>query len=320
MTTARAPRVAIVGVRRVRTGLGQFFAKHLVAAGAEVPAFIASRKETIEEGHWSLRQVGVNAEGYVELDSLLDAHPTVEALVVASPHVTHRAWLDAAIERGLHVLCEKPFVWGDPSPSWEADRIVELALRRGIALFESCPSPYTLPAFDALHPRARADAVTTFEMEMAPSSTSPREMLVDALSHPLSVLQELAPRGDATIGSLRWGAVEEGRVELSFSFGQAATRIASAVRLRSVATQPRPMALTLNGFRADRRVRMTDYSLVFADGAREVPLPDPMASLVAEFVRTLRDGEPAPTCEARLLKIRRRAALLEQIVGSFPGP
>ena len=319
MTTGRPPRVAIVGARRVRTGLGQFFAKHLVAHGAEVPAFIASRPETIDEGRASLRSVGVDAEGFVDLDALLDAHPTVDALVIATPHETHQRWLEAAIGKGLHVLCEKPLVWGRPHPAQDAETLMGMARHLKLVLFENCPWPYALPAFDALHPRARADAISTFEMEMAPASTSTRSMLVDTLSHPLSVLQELAPRGDAAIGSLRWEAVEAGRVELTFSFGQAATRIAAAVRLRSVAGQPRPFGLVVNGFRADRRIRMDDYALSFVHGEREVPVADPMASLVKHFVDTVRQGEPPEAANVRMHRIAIRLRMLEQIVGSFPG-
>jgi hypothetical protein len=318
VTTARAPRVAIVGARRVRTGLGPFFAKHLVAAGAEVPAFIASRKETIEEGRWALRNVGVDATGYVDLDALLDAHP-VDALVIASPHATHRAWLDAAIARGLHVLCEKPLVWGGPSPADEVRHLLELVAARDLVLFENCPWPYALAAFDALHPGTWRDrAVKRFEMELAPSSSAPREMLVDAMSHPLSVLQEVA--SGAVIGPCSWPAAEEGRVEVAFPFGQWAGQLDAIVRLRTVVEQPRPMAIVIDGRRAERRVRLDGYDLSFVDGNRSVPLPDPMAALVRDFVRTLHDGESEVTCEMRHVRIRRRAEILEQIVGSFPGP
>ncbi len=315
---ARAPRVAVVGARRVRTGLGPFLAKHLVAAGAEVPAFIASRKETIEKGRAALRSVGVDAEGFVDLDALLDAHPTVDALAIASPHETHREWLDAAIDRGLNVLCEKPLVWGGTSPADETRHVVELVAARDLVLFENCPWPYALPAFDALHPDAWRDrAVKRFEMEMAPSSESPRDMVVDAMSHPLSVLQEVA--SGAVLGPCEWTTVERGRVEVAFAFGQRAGQLDAVVRLRTVAEQPRPMAIVVDGRRAERRVRMDDYSMSFVDGNRSVPLPDPAAALVRDFVRTLRDGESDVTREMRHVRLRRRAELLAEIVGSFPG-
>lgn len=329
MSKGRAPRVAVVGPRRVRTGLGPHLAKHLVAHGAEVPAFIASRKETIEEGRWALRNVGIDAEGFVDLDSLLGAHPTVNALVIASPHETHRRWLDAAIGRGLHVLCEKPLVWGDPSPSWEAARLAELAARAGSLVFENCPWPFALPAFDALHPGARTGGVRTFEMEMAPSSTAPREMLVDAMSHPLSVLQAMAPKapsaaaagGASPLRICNWDAGEPGQVEVTLSFRRSneVAPIDSRVRLRTVPQQPRPLALVVNGSRADRVVRMEDYSMSFVAGNRQVSLPDPTAALVGEFVRAVRHGEAADVSGRRTLDVLERLAMLEEIVGSFPG-
>ena len=326
MTTGRPPRVAIVGPRRVRTGLGPFLAKHLVAHGAEVPAFIASRKETIEDGRWALRNAGVDAQGFTDLDALLEAHPTVDGLAIASPHATHRRWLDAALDRGLHVLCEKPLVWGDASSARETALVVERAVYEKLVLFENCPWPCVLPAFDALHPAARREPVRTFEMELAPSSSAPRDMLADSMSHPLSVLQAVAagePRsaGDPPLSNRRWDAAEDGRVELSFTFRRAdATEpVAVRVRLTTVPRQPRPAALVVNGFRADRVLRMEDYSMSLAGGGREVELGDPMAALAGEFVRAVRHGEPAGASRRRANVIAERAALFDLIVGSFPG-
>lgn len=326
MTKGHGPRVAIVGVRRVRTGLGPFFAKHLVAAGAEVPAFIASRKETVEEGRWALRNAGVDAHGFTSLDALLAAHPTVTALVIASPHETHRRWLDEAIGRGLHVLCEKPLVWGDPSPAWEAARLVDLAAQRGVVLFESCPWPYALTAFDALHPKAREGGLRTVEMEMAPSSSDPLQMVVDAMSHPLSVLQALAPghpakRAVSPLRVLSWDETGEGRVDGAFVFHRPedGAVVDVRVRLRTSPTQPRPMALVVNGHRADRTVRMDDYAMSFTDGRREVPLSDPMAALVADFVHAVAHGEPAEARKRRMEAIALRMAMMAEIVGTFPG-
>jgi hypothetical protein len=327
VTHALAPRVAIVGVRRVRTGLGPFFARHLVAHGAEVPAFIASRKETVEAGRWALRNVGVDAQGFTELDALLAAHPTVGALVIASPHETHRRWLDEAIERGLHVLCEKPLVWGDPEPAWEAARLADRAAERGVVLFENCPWPYALPAFDALHPAAREGGVRTFEMEMAPSSSDPRQMLVDAMSHPLSVLQALAPgnprvRGASPLRVMAWEESAAGRVDGAFVFRRSLDLppIDVRVRLRTCERQPRPMALAVNGRRAERMVRMDDYAMSFVDCHREAALPDPMAALVGDFVRAVAQGEPLVARRHRMELVVERMGMLVEIIGTFPTP
>src|SRR5437762_1763419 len=39
----------------------------------------------------------------------LVAHPDLDAVIVASPHTLHYEHARLALERGLHVMCEKPF-------------------------------------------------------------------------------------------------------------------------------------------------------------------------------------------------------------------
>lgn len=312
----RPLRVAVVGPRRVRTGLGAFLARHLVAHGATVPAFLASTRETIESGRAALAAVGVEAEGFTRLDALLAEHP-VDALAIASPHETHHGYLEAAIERGLHVLCEKPLVHRAAVPGLRD--LLGRAARKGLVLFENCPWPYALPAFDALHPEARSGEVTVFAMEMAPSSTDPASMLTDAMSHPLSVLQELTHLMGVPAEDIRFHAAEPGHVDVAFSLERMdGAPVDARVVLRTAQVQPRPVALVVNGRRADRRVRMDDYAQSLADGPREVPLPDPMAALVAAFASAVREGEPAETAERRSMQILWRVARLYEFVEALP--
>src|SRR5206468_2994341 len=86
----------------------------------------------------------------------------------------------------------------------------------------------------------------------------------------------------------------QGELELSFRFVAGAKRVASIVRLKVVPDQPRPAGYALNGLPAERRVRVSDYAFTFEDGARSVPVPDPMAALAGKLVATLVSGVPAP--------------------------
>ncbi|TFH65572.1 MAG: Gfo/Idh/MocA family oxidoreductase, partial [Gemmatimonadales bacterium] len=68
------------------------------------------------------RELGVEAHGSIE--ALFD---TVDAVVIAVPTVEHEAVALAALERGIHVLIEKPM-----APDLEsADRILAVAERTG---------------------------------------------------------------------------------------------------------------------------------------------------------------------------------------------
>lgn len=290
-----APRVAIVGVRRLRQGLGEHFARWLVAAGAQVPAFVGRTPESVEEGRRLLLAQGIDARGFTSLGDLLAAEP-VEALVIASPAETHHEWLLRALDANLHVLCEKPFVWGDDEAVLGVHSLTYEFVRRRLLLVEHCQWPWTLPAFRRLHPRTLDEPLRTFEMELAPSSRG-EAMLVDVLSHPCSLVQAL------TADDPRWGARGSPRFDARFSTHDrdcdrlevvvdvrdlgGDRLLEMTVRMQTTASQPRPAAYAVNGRRAVRRIRTPDYAMSLADGAREVPMEDPMKLAVADFVRAL---------------------------------
>lgn len=323
-----APRVAIIGVRKLRQGLGEHFARWLVAAGAKVPAFVARTPESAEAGRVVLAKHGIDARGYTSLAALLDAEP-VDAVVIASPAETHADHLVAALAARLHVLCEKPLVWGLEDAAEAAVELEDRFESEGLILSEHCQWPETLGAFDALHPGVLDEALESFEMELAPSSLG-GEMLVDAMSHPVSLLQAILERHASWMG---WG--DAPRLEgVRFSTHRADAReivaeldlldavdepISVRVRLTHTPQQPRPAAYAVNGRRADRIVDSADYSMRLADlsdpaAPRYVPLEDPMGSAVAKFVAAVRRGGD-PEREPGSIGERMRA--VAEIVSAF---
>src|SRR5262249_56854554 len=57
-------------------------------------------------------------------------HPDLDAVIVASPHTLHHEHARLALERGLHVLCEKPFT----TRADHARELVRLAQEKGVHL------------------------------------------------------------------------------------------------------------------------------------------------------------------------------------------
>ena len=296
-------RVALIGARRVRQGLGPFVARHLVALGAEVPCFLGTRPETIAESERAL-----GARGYADLAELL-AREKPDALAILSPSETHERYLEAALEARVHVLCEKPLLWNGPGLARRAALLCERFAAASLLLRESCQWPYTLPAYRVLHPGVGPPR--SFAMRLSPAAHEPRQMLGDSLSHPLSLLQALGgvrrPRGGGrALGAARarWSC---------------ASRIAprhspwrSEVRLRSSDRLPREAAYAVNGHWAEREIRPSDYAFRFRDGAREVDVPDPLRELLRDFLAALATrGGPDPAIPARM-------ALLEQILEALP--
>jgi hypothetical protein len=303
-----APRVALVGARRLRQGLGPFVARYLASAGVEVSAVLGTSAQSASSAAGELAErFGIRARPHTCLDELL-AKESIDALAILSPVETHERYLRAALDAGLHVLCEKPLVWG--APGFRA---------RGLLLDENCQWPHVLDAFRALHPGWDGSPPGRFAMLLAPAQRG-IEALRDALSHPLSVLQALCPDPEPRLDAIRFahssGASPTLRV--SFDYCTAGARVACSVDLLADAEVPRPAALVIDGLRAERRIRPSDYSMELADGARTVPLPDPLTRHLAVFAASLRSvlagsapPDPGP--------IARRLALLGALVDAFPG-
>jgi predicted dehydrogenase len=296
-------RVALIGARRVRQGLGPYVARHLRSLGAEVPCFLGRAPETIAETERAL-----GARGYVDLGELL-ARETPDALAILTPSETHERYLEAALEARVHVLCEKPLVWNGAGLAARAARLCERFAAAGLLLRESCQWPYTLEAYRALHPGF--GPLRSFAMRLSPAAHEPRQMLGDALSHPLSLLQALrgaaAARAEQVVVEAR-----PGEVDLRFAYRTATDTVACEVRLRASDRLPREAAYAVNGHWAEREIRVSDYAFRFRDGDRAVDVPDPLRALLAAFLAALATrGGPDPAIPARM-------ALLEQILEALP--
>ncbi len=313
--TARAPRIGVVGVVRRRQGLGEHIARWLVAAGAEVPAFIGSRQETLDEGRTVLAGHGIQAAGYPSLASLLDDHP-LDGLVIAAPPATHDGYLTEACAAGLPVLCEKPFVWGTEDDAVRTAHHVSTFAAAGLPLWECVQWPLTLPAYRQLHPTVRDAPVRHVEMWLSPTSGG-AGMIADSMSHPLSLVQALmAPSGPIEGLCFSTVAQDAGRLEALFRVSTVEGGSVVRVRLARKREQPRPAGYALNGVSAERRVRMEDYALSFEHDGRTVPVPDPLAGLVAGFVAAVR-GEAAGPEFARGESITWRMQALMDVVDGF---
>ena len=317
MSSPARPAIAVVGAGRRRQGLGPFVARHLVAAGAEIPGFVvtSATSATAVAREWA-SDLGIESRGYLELASLLRCE-RVDALAILSPADTHAQYLEVALEAGLHVLCEKPFVWALPQLGATARRLALAFESRGLLLWENCLWPYVLPAFGQLHPGVLDRTPRHLAMTLQPASRG-AQMLGDSVPHVLSLAQALLPGGPGRIESLRFmgGTADADALDLAFTYGSGERALGVEVELRRSERHPREAALAIDGRRAQRLVSADGYRLSFASDGRTVPLPDPLLGLVADFVRALPSpGERATASRSR--EIADRMELLEQIVAGF---
>lgn len=307
-------RVAVVGARRSRDGLGPFVARDLAAAGARVAALVATTEASCAEAVDQVeRFTGVRPCAHLDVEALLAAE-RLDALAICSPHETHAAILERALDAGLHVLCEKPLVWGGDAAARSA-RLARRFAERGLVLFENCQWPYTLPAFARLHPGSLDRVPRSFAMFLEPAGRG-AEMLADALPHPLSLLQRLAPADAPHLEDVRLTPQTGGeQLSLRFTYAAGCARVTTRIELRRSRRRPRETRLEIDGCSARRCVAPDDYALSFETDGRATPLDDPLTALVADFVACAAGGHD-PEALRRTREIAARAAMLEVLVNA----
>jgi predicted dehydrogenase len=274
--------VAVIAARARRQGIGGHVARTLQRVGAEVAAVAGTSRETVEEAR---RALGGGPRGYLSVAELLAREPPLDAVAICSPADCHREHLELVAGAGLACLCEKPLWWGPATDrAAETARLVDAFGGRTLMLLAQWP--FTLPAFHELHPGARGRVPGRFEMWLGPVSRGP-EMVLDSASHPISLLQALCGAGEVARPRARFRASED--LELEFEWRHAAGATEARLALRTCERPPRPAGYALDGLRAERRVALPAYEQSFHADARSVPVPDPLALLVAAFLRRVRE-------------------------------
>jgi predicted dehydrogenase len=316
-------RVGMIGARRARQGLGPFVARDLRACGAEVACVLGTSTSSAHAAARELSaQLGCDVRAYADLDAMLEREP-LDALAILSPHESHEKFLSRAVEARLHVLCEKPLLYGGTDLAGRAARIAGAFRAARLLLAENTQWPRTLEGYERLYPGSLAKRPDRFEMRLSPI-TDGVPMFADCLSHPLSVLQAVAPAPSVRLERIEveYGAGDArahprvpARLRLAFDYVAEAFRVQVGVALVQSFAQPHAAALALDGRWAEREVRSPGYEIYFRAGERAVPLRDPLSLHVQAFVSELEavrsgadPGSPEP--------IVQRMELFEELLGA----
>lgn len=285
---ARAPlRIGVVGAGRSRNGLGPFLAQAFEREGAVVTG-IAGRDMARAEANALELADRLAHPVSAFADEMALCRSGIDVLVIASPTHAHAAGLDAALDAGLACFCEKPIV---DLPHVEA-AIGTLArfADAGILVTENSQWPYVLPVVDEIHGRVRASTHRRLEVGLSPIDAEPLRMAKESLPHLISMawaLAALEPGQELALDSARAVGVRDGSMAIEATFVATHVRIDACLHLAQCVEQPRPAWVAVDGRRIDRKIG-PGYSISFEGGGREVPVEDPLFSLVREFVRECR--------------------------------
>ena len=128
-------RVGIIGCGRVAK---RFPAEAEVVNGLKVVA-------TYDIDSAASEDLALNVDGAKAFDSVKELYEAVDAVYIASPHLSHYSYIKEAILAGKHVLCETPMVL----KGQEAKELFALAEEKGVILMEANKTAHC-PAFNHL--------------------------------------------------------------------------------------------------------------------------------------------------------------------------
>ena len=119
-----------------------FISDRFIAAGKQLTNFtvaaICSRSMETAQTFADKHHI---SHCFTKVEEMLESG-LIEALYIASPTNLHAYYAKLALERGIHVLCEKPVT----SNARELNELIELARSKGVLFMEAMKST-TLPAF-----------------------------------------------------------------------------------------------------------------------------------------------------------------------------
>ena len=151
--TTGVVRVGILGCGRVAQ---RFPAEAKVVSGVNV---VAAYDIDSSAGQ-SLADKNGDIVVYDDLDCFYEA---VDAVYIATPHLTHYAYIKQSLESGKHVLCETPLVLNGE----QAKEVYRLAKDKGLLLMEANKTAHC-PAFNHLMVMIKSGVIASFRSYLAP--------------------------------------------------------------------------------------------------------------------------------------------------------
>ena len=297
----RPLRVAIAGA----SGIGKHHAKWFHRVGAQVVGFLGRSRESAAATECALGDIFPFAgRGYWDLDQLL-TEEAPDVVDVCLPNEAHFDCVKYALERGCHVLCEKPLVWhsdGAEQTLMQARALVDLAQQTDLHFGVCTQYAASLPYYRQLYEEARGllATVESFYAEMETLARGRRrsaaEVWIDMAPHPLSMLLAWMPDGVVEPESLQVMS-GSGEVRACFSFADAMGSCRCEIIVRDLHAGQPLRRFGVNGFLVDCAGRSAPdgtYCSVLSAGESELVGEDFMSLLIARFTEAAMQPNLAP--------------------------
>lgn len=278
------PKVAILGPGSI----GRFHAREFLNCGCDVVAILTRSKKSAEKRAVELRELyGIKAQTYWDLEKLLDEEE-LDMVSVCSPSRSHAEYVRKCLEKGLHVLCEKPFVLGSEQGNYETAReLLELAKEKDRIL---AVNTQLVSILDSLPRDFNLNHVDSFSMYMEPNMGGVINLVAEAVPHMNSLLIRL--RGEKDVENIKFPLALNDELKIDFKYGEC--KVEYKFRLKKEG--PRKFNFSINGVEFDRETEEGSHRnyhawIVYDKGKFEIE--DPLKVSIHKFVSAARgEGNP----------------------------
>ena len=278
-------KVALVGARRKRNGIGHYIGNFFQRNGWQVVALLGTSVKSAASAATDLERFGINAHPYTDFDKMIgDQSP--DAVVIASPSETHCDYLFKALGAGTHIFCEKPFIIDEARRAQEVLRdIFALADDQQVTIAMNSQWPFSLPYYDELCGTLDHHNIKRFDMSLFPICSG-SEMIIESVPHVLSVLY--CKCGPGEIKKISIKPLKE-RMNVHFEYQTDSNLCAVHIHLTQAALPPRDFSFGFNDRIAHRSLDLENYQIYFNHAQKTLKIADPLDLSVQDFITAVRD-------------------------------
>jgi hypothetical protein len=269
-------RVGILGA----SGIGKFHAREFKNAGCDVVAILGSSDESVAKTRVMLKdKFGIEVKAYSNLSDMLSKEK-LEVISVCSPPQMHYEQVRECLEKGLHVLCEKPFVLDENSKGFEKSKeLFDIAESKKRVLSVNTQWPSVLK-------HVNAERIDSFSMSMEPGYEG-IDILTDSTSHMNSMLIKLFGIGE--VSELKFHEADDKNFVYEFKYNVDGKKCNAKYELRQNKQRPREVAFSINDKRYSRELD-DNYNMKFVHDTGEFDIVEPLSISIGMFVSALDGG------------------------------
>ena len=278
-------KISIIGAGRTRNGIGEFIGKYFRRHGAEVTSVLGTTEKTSLQASCALRKYEIEAHSYTDFDAMVSAEKP-DAVVIASPASTHYDYLLKCLDRGLHIFCEKPFIWGDHTNIRKRiEDIFAKAREKRLTIAMNSQWPFSIDTYEKMCGKIRIGEKNRFFVRMSPFSPG-RVMIPESVPHPLSILYCRLGAGEIRELNFEWEG--EGALAIRFTYLFETRACDVLIKLVHQRTPPRDFSFGFNDKVVARSLDFNHYEIYFNYGNKKLKIADPLELSVKNFFEAVR--------------------------------